>query len=58
MRPLLPPVTRPCSFPSSRLYQRYTFSLAPGSGSGGPLKIRTGITIAPAGGVWVRVHPR
>ncbi len=44
--------TLPC-----RLYQQYTFELAPGHDKG-PLELRTGITIGPADGVWVTVKPR
>ncbi|KAL4451808.1 hypothetical protein ABPG75_007470 [Micractinium tetrahymenae] len=39
-----------------RLYQRYTFRLAAAQQQ--PLPLRAGITLAPAGGVWVTAHRR
>lgn len=40
-----------------RIYQRYTFRLAPGQ-KADPLPLRMGITLAPRDGLWVTAHKR
>jgi thromboxane-A synthase len=39
-----------------RIYQRWTFKLAPRQSQ--PLPLRMGITLAPKDGLWVTPHPR